>query len=333
MPTRFSRDGAKAAGVATLGMAGAALALAALNRVVSAHAPPPQPPLGDDPHQFVWSEGNISYTVAGQGPAIILLHGIYAGASSFEFRRIFAPLAKQFRVFAPDLPGFGLSTGAPRLYTPELYINAIRDFAQQVAGGADHPVHVIASSLACAFAIEAALTRPDMFDRLVLIAPTGIEALAQPPTVGQRLLGNLLRTPLLGASLYNALVSRGGLRSFLTHQVYRRRDEVSDDLIDAYYAVSHQPHARWAAASFIGGDLNLDIADAYGALAQPVLICWGKEATFTPLDQADLFLERNERAEIRVFERSGSLPHDEEAPLFVTEVSQWLGQGISSRRR
>ena len=46
----------------------------------------------------------------------MLLHGIYAGASSFEFRRIFDALATHFRVFAPDLPGFGLSARPARLY-------------------------------------------------------------------------------------------------------------------------------------------------------------------------------------------------------------------------
>ena len=41
----------------------------------------------------------------------------------------------------------------------------------------DHPVQVIASSLGAAFTIRAAAERPDLFDRLVLIEPTGIQDL------------------------------------------------------------------------------------------------------------------------------------------------------------
>ncbi len=327
------KDSAKVAGLASLSMAGVALTLAALNRIIATSAPPILPPLESTPQPFAWSEGDISYSAEGHGPAVILLHGIYAGASSFEFRRVFTPLATRFRVFAPDLPGFGLSSRASRVYTPELYITAIRDFAQQVAGASDHPVSIVASSLTSAFAIDAALTRPDLFNRLVLIEPTGFETLSQPATIGQKVIGSLLRAPLIGDSLYNALVSRPGLRYFLSKQVYHRADAVSDDLVDAYYATSHQPRARYAAASFIGGNLNLDIADSYEALTQPVLICWGRDSSFTPLEYAKPFVEHNTNADLMVFERSGALPHDEEAESFARQVGNWIAQGISTSRR
>ncbi len=333
MPSQISQRTAKVAGATTIGFAGVALTLAALNRLIAHNAPEPQPALGVEPQLYAWSEGDISYSVAGHGPAVLLLHGIYAGASSFEFRQVFEKLAQHFRVFAPDLPGFGLSAKPKRTYTPETYISFIREFAHQVAGSADHPVHLIANSLSCAFAIEAAVTRADMFDRLVLIEPTGIDTLNQQPEAGQRFLGKLILSPLIGDTLYNLLVSRAGLRYYLMQQVYRRRDEVTDDMIDTYYAVSHQESARYAAASFISGELNLDIADAFEAMPQPVLLCWGRDARMTPLEGAEGFLERNQNAELIVFERSGGLPHDEEPEAFVEQVGAWLGTSLSSRRR
>lgn len=331
MPSNFARKAARAAGATALSTATVALALAALNKLVNQTAPTPQQPLGNEPQRYQWTDGNCSYTVRGRGPALVLLHGIYAGASSFEFRRVFPLLAKQFRVFAPDLPGCGLSDRPARIYHPDLYIRFIQDFVQQVAGGADHPVHLVASSLSSAFAIKAVAQRPDLFDRLILIEPTGIDQLSLPPKSGQRFLGKLLRTPLLGMTMYNALVSRGGLRYYLEQQVYRDKSEVTDDLIDAYYAIAHQPNARYAAASFIGGTLNLDIADDFEVVARPTLLCWGRRAEQTPIECAEAFLERNELAELAIFDRSGSLPHDEEADDFVAQVTQWLRAGISSR--
>src|SRR5262249_18099313 len=264
------------------------------NKIISQNAPEPQAPLALDPQHYDWLDEDISYTVAGQGPAIILLHGIYAGASSFEFRRIFAPLSRQFRVFAPDLPGFGFSASRQRSYNPDLFVKFIYDFSQQVAGGADHPVYLIASSLSCAFAVEAAAHRPDLFDRLILIEPAGIQELSRIPSARQILLGELLRTPILGTSLYNALVSRSGLLYFLARQVYHRRDEVTDDLVDTYYAMSHQPNTRFAIASFVGGGLNLDIGDIFELLPQPILLCWGSHARISPLEHAEAFKERND---------------------------------------
>ena len=52
----------------------------------------------------------LSYLVAGQGPAVILLHG-YAETSRM-WRPIIPVLAKNFRVIAPDLPGIG-DSGIP----------------------------------------------------------------------------------------------------------------------------------------------------------------------------------------------------------------------------
>ncbi len=329
MPT--SRDTLKAAGAVTAGAAGAALVLAALNQIVSKSAPPPTQPLGIEPQRFAWTQGDISYSVAGQGRALILLHGIYAGASSFEFRRVFAALARRQRVFAPDLPGCGLSAQAVREITPETYIGFINDFTRMVAGGADHPVTLVASSLTAAFAIEAAHDQPEMYSRLVIIEPAGIQLLAEAPGAGQTLAGKLVRAPLVGTALYHLLVSRPGLRSYLKRQVYLRPDEVTDDLVDAYYAVSHQPGTRAVTAGFIGGRLNLDISATFEQLELPILLCWGRRASVSPMENSYAFLDRNPRAELAVFDHSNALPHDEEPEDFVAQVEQWLRQSISSR--
>ncbi len=47
----------------------------------------------------------LSYSTAGQGLAVVLLHG-YAETSRM-WRPIIPQLARRFRVIAPDLPGFG----------------------------------------------------------------------------------------------------------------------------------------------------------------------------------------------------------------------------------
>jgi pimeloyl-ACP methyl ester carboxylesterase len=331
MPSSISREAARVAGAAATSIAGAALTLAGINTLVNRTAPTPQFPVGLAPQSYGWSEGECSYSVSGKGPAVVLLHGIYAGASSYEFHRLFPLLANHFRVFAPDLPGCGFSARPARTYRPDLYVQFIHDFVQQVMGGVDHPVHVIASSLSCAFAIRAAAVRPDLFDRLALIEPAGVDQLAQPAQPAQRFWGKLLRTPLVGMSLYNLLVSRPGLRYYLKQQAYRDKSDVTDDIVDEYYAIAHQPGARYVAASFIGGMLNLNIADDFETLPQPILLCWGRDAVQTPIDLAEAFLERNSRAELAIFDHSCGLPHEEEAADFALQVRNWLGAGISSR--
>jgi pimeloyl-ACP methyl ester carboxylesterase len=325
-----SRDVIRTAGAVAASAAGAALTLAALNRIVSRTAPSPLPPLGRAPERFAWTDGEIAYSVAGQGPAVILLHGIYAGASSFEFRRTFPLFARHWRVYAPDLPGCGLSDRPKQAITPELYIRCINDLTRMVAGGADHPVTLVASSLTGAYAVEAVADAPNLYGRLVLIEPTGLQERHTEPGIGQRAAGALMQTPLIGTTLYHLLASRAGLRAYL-RQVYLRRDDVTDDLIDEYYAVSHLPGARRPIARFIGGHLNLDVSETFARLDLPILLCWGSRAKASPLARADAFLDANRHAELAIFDHSSAWPHDEEASDFVEQVEHWLRPGISSR--
>jgi pimeloyl-ACP methyl ester carboxylesterase len=52
--------------------------------------------------------GPIHLLEAGEGPAVVLLHGGFGGAGSWY--RTLGPLALRCRVLAPDRPGYGLST-------------------------------------------------------------------------------------------------------------------------------------------------------------------------------------------------------------------------------
>lgn len=57
---------------------------------------------------------NVFYREAGRpgAPAVLLLHGF--PTSSHMFRELIPQLARQYHVFAPDLPGFGFSDAPPR---------------------------------------------------------------------------------------------------------------------------------------------------------------------------------------------------------------------------
>ena len=319
--------------LAALALAGGAGGLALMNRLVAASAGEPYSALDGDYGTYSWSHGDIFYTVKGQGSPVVLIHGVYAGASSYEYRRIFDLLAQQFRVYAFDLLGFGLSARPSLLYTPVLYEELIEDFILQVVGGADQPVRVIASSLGAAFTIRAAAERPGIFSRLVLIQPTGFEELANlDDSAGNRFGRAFLRAPVVGQAAYNAIASRASIRYFLAARTYAQPDAVSDDMVDYYYMTAHQPGARFAPASFLSGTLNTPVASVYPMLKRPILLCWGKDAKFSPLQNARAFRQANPRTELRVFD-CGSLPQDEVPEEFVHDVSAWLKAPTTSKPR
>jgi pimeloyl-ACP methyl ester carboxylesterase len=279
--------------------------------------------LGGETRYYRWRGGDLAYSVAGEGEALLLVHGVYAGASSFEFRRNFEELSKSFRVYALDLLGCGMSERPSRRYGPEDVASQVEDFVRDEIGGS---AHLVASSLTAALVVPVAVRSPRLFKKLVLICPTGYGTLDRPSGRLGDVIYGLFLAPVLGNTLYHAIVSVRGIRYYLGRMAYHDPDLVTEELVEDYYSTSHQPGARYFPAAFVSGKLNLGVADLWPRVPQRTLICWGLEARTAPVREAQRFVRHNPRSEPRLFEDAALLPHDERARTFNEEVRTLLLQ-------
>ena len=285
------------------------------NRLLAKRAGELENPLAGVERTYRWRGIETKYTVAGDpnDPDMILCHGIHAGASSREFEPIVERLAEDYHVIAVDLPGFGRSNRPPLIYSSTLYAEFIRDFAADVA---DEPT-VVASSLTGSFAAEAA--QESEFEQLVLICPTD-ETTDERPWVR-----TLVRTPIVGSTLFNLLATKPAIRYFYDRDGYYDSDRIDDAEIEYAWKSAHQPGARYAPASFSSGTLDpeFDLATELAALETPTTLVWGRDAELVPLregrdlaDAADL--------ELVVIDYATQLPHAEHPDKFVEYLSAEL---------
>lgn len=297
------------------GLAGGLLATAAGNRMLADRTPPLEPALDGGREEYRWRGFDVSYVTAGDpdNPDVVLLHGFHAAASSREFRGIFGSLAARHHVVAPDLLGFGTADRPAIRYTGALYESLLRSFLRDVT---DSPV-VVASSLTASFA---AIAVADVEDAsLVLVNPTDETGSRN------RLERELLRAPVVGEGLFNVLVSKPSLRYFDRELAYYDPDAVDSRIVDYQYRSAHQPNARFAPASFIGGFLepsdplerSLDDFDG------PVTLVWGRESRRPPLATGRDLAESVD-ASLVVLDRSALLPHDEHPNEFLNAISDAL---------
>lgn len=308
----------------TLLAGGAALGLpAAVNARVAGSAKRLESVLEGEKRYYPWDQGYVFYAVAGEGPPLVLVHGIYPGASSYEWRNNFAALAHGHRVHALDLLGFGLSDRPRITYDPPLYESLLGDFLQDVVG---EPAALCATSLSAAFSVHTAFQRPAAVSRLVLVAPTGLYDWAEPPRAGNFLIHRLLRFPVLGLSGYYGLTSRAGLGRYLESRLYHDSRALTEEALEAHYTAAHQAGASYAAAAFLAGLLSEPIDRVFGDLAAPVLLVWGRHSRLAPVANAGGFLSLNPRADLEILESSGALPHVEEAEAFNALVRSWLAR-------
>jgi pimeloyl-ACP methyl ester carboxylesterase len=303
--------------------AGVTGALAAFNRSVS-NGPEPVNALGGSVRRWNWRGHGIFSTELGTGPLIVLVHGIYAGASSYEYRKLFPLLAARHRVVAFDLLGCGLSDRPNLGYSADLFTEQVID-ALAEAGGTE-PVTVVGSSLGAAFAIRAAARTTQRVAHLVAICPTGLGGvLDRPPNGAQLALTGTVRTRLLGEALFNGLASRPSIRYFLGRDAYADAASATPEIIDHYYAVAHQPGARYVPAHFVGGMLNCNIARDLPFVDAPILVAWGEHASsFSPLANAGEFLKLAQHAKLVTFAESGLLPHEEEPAAVCAAIEAFL---------
>lgn len=216
---------------------------------------------------YRWTHGHIFYKVLGaqDAPLLVLIHTPELAASSDEMRCIMEPLAKRYRVYALDLPGFGLSDHPQLAYTGELYVACLQDFLSHVVG---HPATLVASGLSANFAIALANATPEQCERLVLLSPTSLFADDKKRNTP------LLHNRLIGLCIYAFLTTRVVLHIMLT----RGQGKLSNTELDSYFAAAHQFGAEHSIIASMAGDLSLDVSHQLETLRQPVLVIWGLHA-------------------------------------------------------
>ena len=186
----------------------------------------------------------------GDRPVLVLLHGFPELA--YSWRKIMLPLANSgYHVIAPDLRGYGRTTGWSSDYetdlTPFRMLNKVRDVMGLIyAYGYDHVDCVIGHDFGSPLAAWCAVTRPDVFRSVVLMsAPfTGT------PTIPTNTIGNL-RTAISGPNIYDELENLPRPRKHY-QRYYQTRDANQNmwkaeqglsNFIRAYY---HFKSADWA---------------------------------------------------------------------------------------
>jgi pimeloyl-ACP methyl ester carboxylesterase len=216
---------------------------------------------------------SINYHREGEGPALVLLHGI--GHHWQAWRPVIELLATEFDVIACDSPGFGRSMPLSAGVEPTIpaYVDAFEWFLAEI--GLERP-HVAGSSMGGAIALE--LARRRAVASASAFSPAGFWTVAE-RRFCQLSLGVLARMPAPARPLIAALARTRPGRVALFSQIfgYPARlpaEEAVATLTDAWATPDMRPaldafrHYRFTA----GDELR----------ATPVTIAWGRRDRLLP---------------------------------------------------
>jgi pimeloyl-ACP methyl ester carboxylesterase len=247
----------------------------------------------------------------GEGPAVVLLHGL--GATKLSWMPLLPPLAERFRVVVPDLPGHGESSKPRGSYTPSFFAGVIRRLLDAIH--VERAV-LIGNSMGGRIAVEVAARAPSRVAGLVLLGP----ATAGLPFPYYARLLRLVPTEFgaLPMPMRRRLVLRG------IRQLFATPDRLPGNAYlagaDEFIRVYRSGRARVALLAAVRGlmrDRPDLFWDAARRVAAPTLIVHGDRDRLVPLRLSEVLASTLPRAELVRLPGVGHVPQFE-APEMTT---------------
>jgi glycerol-3-phosphate dehydrogenase len=268
----------------------------------------------------------------GQGPVILAVHGL--GGAHLNWMPPAPGLTRSGRLIAPDLPGFG--------YTPPRRSFSISSHAQAVVELLEsfgQAAVLMGNSLGALVTIQIAASRPDLVDRLVLVAP------AAPPrwdddridrVVAKRLL--LQGIPAIGPAAvsryWKATTPASQMRDTLA-VVCAHPERIPESIVapslELAAARRRQP---WALDALVKSGRSAGamiarrarMARTVARISAPTLIIQGSRDRVVPASAIEWLARVRPDWELVVMDDCGHCPQIEAAEEFVKLYDAWVAR-------
>jgi epoxide hydrolase 4 len=216
----------------------------------------------------------LHYVEAGDGPLVVLLHGF--PEFWYGWREQIAPLVKAgYRVVAPDLRGYNLSSGPEGFdaYTADKIAGDIRGLIREL--GAESAM-VVGHDWGGTAAWTLAANHPEVVDRLVILNAAHPRKLNE----GLRNLRQLLRTWYFFYFQFPRLPERRARRwnwRFFKRFLRDARPSYTAEELDRYVEAWSQPGAATAIIDYYRAAVRLSSKQGeLSPISTPTLVIWGQ---------------------------------------------------------
>jgi len=273
---------------------------------------------------------HVFYREAGpaDAPAVLLLHGF--GASSHMFRDLIPALAANYRVIAPDLPGFGMTRTDPNFAFTFAHLADVIDAFTIAVGLDSYAIYVFDYGAPVGWRL--AVRHPERITALVSQNGNGYEEGLSPGWA-----------PMRAAWANPSPANREALRTFNSFEMTKW--QYTEGVQDVSRVAPDGYALAFGATERIGVDAQLDLLVDYGQnIAQyaelhayfrqyqpPLLAIWGKNDPFFVPAGAHAFVRDLPHAEVRFLD-TGHFALETHGPEIADAMHGFLDQHVRKNR-
>ncbi|MEJ5988420.1 alpha/beta fold hydrolase [Ramlibacter sp. PS3R-8] len=255
-----------------------------------------------------------NYHDMGAGSPVVMIHGSGPGVSAWANWRLALPeLAKERRVLAPDMAGFGYSDGSKDgTYSLDRWVKQAIGFLDALN---IEQADLVGNSFGGAISLALAIRHPERVRRLVLMGAAGLKFELTPaldavwgytPSVQNM-------KEIMGTFAYDASLLTDGLA------LMRYEASIRPGVQEAYAAMFPAPRQRWV-------DALASPEDRIAGLSHQTLVIHGREDRVLPLATSLRLAQLIPRAQLHVFGQCGHWTQIEHASRFVRLVGDFLAE-------
>lgn len=262
---------------------------------------------------------NTRYWALGdKGKPVLLIHGLAVSAEIWVHN--VGDLAKEHRVYIPDLPGFGRADAPGPSFSPFDYTPFLDAFMNSLGIG---KVSLLGQSLGGGIALHYTLNHADRVEKLVLVGSAGF---------GKEVIWTLRWASLPWIGELFVRPSRRGVELVFKLAV-RNPALITKDFVELYYRLFSRPGFKEfflrllrQIVNFRGGreEILAPIRNNLSKIIQPVLIVWGKDDRVLPVNGAYTAIQSLPNARLEIFEGCGHIPFFERSEKFNQLVLEFL---------
>jgi pimeloyl-ACP methyl ester carboxylesterase len=274
------------------------------------------------PNELELHGHRVSYRRGGDGPALLLLHGITNSSETWE--RVAPRLAEHFTLIAPDLLGHGRSATPRGDYSLGAHASGVRDVL--TALGIDRAT-VVGHSLGGGIAMQFAYQFPERCERLVLVSSGGLGREVHPLLRAASLPGaDLVLPALTSAGLIGLGRGVGGLLRMARLSPGEDLEVLARGFASLDNAGSRQAFLQTVRSVIEPGGQRVSARDRLTLAALlPTLIVWGERDSIIPVEHGAAAHDAMPGSRFEVFPGAGHMPHDADPERFAALLIEFCG--------